>query len=125
MRIMSNTKPSQLPEIEELVATIACLYMGFEPNAYWKNAVNDQHPKALAQAKQQLIAREDMIRLEIANWAVHFVDKIEMDNPYPDDMWRTFKAIRNGMRDEYKRVYGVDPSPTHDPSKARLKKGDS
>lgn len=61
-------------------------------------------------------------RVETADWAVHFVDKIELENPAPDDMWRTFKFIRNGMRDEFKRVHGVDPSPKHDPLKAQLRK---
>lgn len=40
--------------LDDLVATIACVYMGFAPNGYWKRAVIEQYPEALETAKQKI-----------------------------------------------------------------------
>jgi hypothetical protein len=78
------------------------------------------NPLKPSEAKAKLSTLLLNARIETANWAIHYTDKIEQQNPAPDDMWRTFKFIRNGMREEFEKVYGVDPSPKYDPKSAEL-----
>lgn len=112
-----STTPEPDSELEKILISYKFDYM---------NGTKRGHSGlTLADALTALKARDERLKLEArvatANWAVHFVDKIEQEKPAPDDMWRTFKFIRNGMRDEFERVYGVDPSPRHDPASAQLK----
>lgn len=59
---MSSIQPSD--PIDDLAATIACLFMGLQPNAYWKGAIKEQHPEAHA-AIERMMAQSQIDRLLI------------------------------------------------------------
>lgn len=50
--------------VDDTVATIACLFAGFEPNDYWKKAILEQHPEAATKAKAAITAKMQEIERE-------------------------------------------------------------
>jgi len=58
---------------------------------------------------------------ETADWAVHVVDEIENSETRASfEEWKEFKNIRGTLRERFRAAYGVDPSPTYNPKRARL-----
>jgi len=50
-------------------------------------------------------------------WAIGIIDELHLDRGWEDD--KTFKGIKNTLRDRYKAEIGVDPAPSY-PIKTQL-----
>lgn len=63
---MTNPKDptSEDSELRDTVLTIACTFLGFQPNAYWKGAVANQNPEKVEKALGLVKQREDQARID-------------------------------------------------------------